>query len=152
MTADIPHGCSYAAAYRVEDRGHATPCWIWRFGRASNGYGITGPRCDRKQTHRAYYEREHGPIPLGAHVDHLCRVRACVNPEHMEVVTCAENARRGDNAKLTYDDVEEIRRLRASGLLQREVAAMFGIVRQTVSEIERGVSWSAPGGVIPIGA
>lgn len=132
--------------YLKRDRGFDTPCWVWQLALASNGYGAI----TRKGTsaHRWYYEQANGPIPAGAHIDHLCRVRACVNPAHMQVVTCAENARRGDNAKLTYEDVEEIKRLRASGLLQREVGARFSVTRQAVGDIENGRTWAAPGGLV----
>src|SRR3990167_10447262 len=41
------------------------------------------------------YELHKGKIPNGLHIDHLCRTPACVNPDHMEPVTCAENRRRG---------------------------------------------------------
>lgn len=74
---------------------------------------------------------------------------ACVNADHMEVVTCAENSRRGDNAKLTYADVAEIRRLLAEGgLLQREIAARFGVTRTAVNDINCGRTWAAPGGAL----
>lgn len=55
-----------------------------------NGYGIRGHRL----AHRVAYETQVGPIPKGLEIDHLCRNRACVNVEHMEVVTHAENMRR----------------------------------------------------------
>ena len=70
----------------------------------------------------------------------------------MELVTVAENSRRGDNAVLTYEDVEEVKRLRARGLFQRVVAEQFGVSRQTISDIEHGRTWSARGGVIAHGA
>ena len=44
--------------------------------------------------HRLSYEAFKGPIPEGMHIDHLCRVRNCYNPEHLEAVTQAENNRR----------------------------------------------------------
>lgn len=50
--------------------------------------------------HRFAYEECVGPIPPGMMIDHLCRVRRCVNPEHMEVVTNQENARRGARGRL----------------------------------------------------
>lgn len=46
-------------------------------------------------THRYSYERAEGPVPAGLELDHLCRVRSCVNPEHLEPVTHRENMRRG---------------------------------------------------------
>ena len=49
--------------------------------------------------HRVYYERHVGPVPEGLELDHLCRNPGCVNPEHLEPVTHAENIRRGYQAK-----------------------------------------------------
>lgn len=45
--------------------------------------------------HRVAYELTRGPIPAGMEIDHLCRVRSCVNPDHLEAVTRGENLRRG---------------------------------------------------------
>lgn len=71
--------------YRVAESG----CWIWT-GYTVKGYGQVGGR----PAHRVAYEREHGQIPAGMEVDHLCRVPLCVNPDHLEPVTRAENMRR----------------------------------------------------------
>lgn len=72
------------------------PCWLWK-GFIHKGYGqyaITAPLLVR--AHRFAYELLVGPIPQGLHLDHLCRVRSCVNPAHLEPVTCKENLLRGD--------------------------------------------------------
>jgi hypothetical protein len=69
-----------------------TGCWLWGgYIDASTGYGKHGKRW----AHRAVYEMHRGPIPEGLQLDHLCRTRACVNPEHLEPVTLRENVLRG---------------------------------------------------------
>lgn len=72
-------------------------CWAWTGNQNGRGYGyfyVTGLRGSRL-AHRVAYEHFVGPIPEGLQIDHLCRVRHCVNPEHMEVVTNRENTLRG---------------------------------------------------------
>ena len=70
-------------------------CWLWTAGVNASGYGKfgrepTGPEL----AHRVAYELLVGPIPDGLVLDHLCRVRICVNPAHLEPVTSGENTRR----------------------------------------------------------
>lgn len=73
-------------------------CWIWTGAEANGGYGTLGggPRGDRWQAkaHRYAYEALVGDIPVELELDHLCRVRACVNPNHLEPVTRAINMAR----------------------------------------------------------
>lgn len=73
-----------------------TGCWLWTAA-VRNGYGrMTVRRATHKTAaHRVAYEVFVGPIPHGMTLDHLCRVRCCVNPEHLEPVTMRENIRRG---------------------------------------------------------
>src|SRR6202035_217120 len=107
----------------------------------SKGYGhVWCPRRKRNVgAHRLYWEQEHGEIPQGRHIDHLCRVPACVNPAHMEVVTPAENIRRGRQTPLTVADVALIRV--ASGTLD-EIGARFGVTKQAISRIRRRERWA----------
>lgn len=73
-----------------------TSCLVWIGSTNSKGYGIVNVGNGvRALAHRVAYEAEYGPIPDGMVLDHLCRVRNCVNPMHLEVVTIAENNRRG---------------------------------------------------------
>lgn len=71
-------------------------CWKWVGGTDRLGYGRAHVGGGKYQSaHRRAYESFVGPIPDGLVIDHLCRVRNCVNPEHLEVVTQRENVLRG---------------------------------------------------------
>lgn len=82
---------------RIEHRysGLSTPCWCWTGQKNWKGYGeigqmVRGQRFGLK-VHRVVYEALVGPIPTGHHLDHLCEVKECVNPLHLEPVTPLEN-------------------------------------------------------------
>lgn len=72
-----------------------TGCWEWIAARNSKGYGIFGIDKRLHLSHRVAWQAYHGPIVDELTVDHLCGVKVCVNPEHMEIVTRSVNARRG---------------------------------------------------------
>lgn len=83
-------------------------CWVWKGGTTSSGYGRWGSKPAR-QAHRVAYELTRGPIPEGLVLDHLCRNRVCVNPEHLDPVTNRVNVLRGvgtsaTNARKTHCD------------------------------------------------
>lgn len=78
-----------------EDRGYASPCWICQLSKTPEGYAhMSDGTGYQRPAHRVMWERERGPIPEGLQIDHLCRQRDCVNPDHLEPVTPAENVRR----------------------------------------------------------
>lgn len=81
-----------------QDRGYETPCWIWIGAKFSNGYGHLRRNNKDLLAHKVSFEHTHGPVPSGLVLDHLCRQRACVNPDHMEPVTQRQNILRGRGA------------------------------------------------------
>lgn len=81
----------------IDDQG----CWIWQgtcdydgYGKIAYGQRVNG-RPGMERTHRVAYELLAVPVPDGLTIDHLCRVRACCNPDHLEAVTLRENLSRG---------------------------------------------------------
>lgn len=70
-------------------------CWNWQRAINKGGYGTICYMANRWFVHRLCYEMFRGPIPEGYEVDHLCRNRRCLNPDHLEPVTKLENIRRG---------------------------------------------------------
>ena len=71
-------------------------CWLWTAGKYNTGYGQFWIHGRDHPAHRLAYIWEKGDIPLGLQLDHLCRVRHCVNPAHLEAVTQKENILRGE--------------------------------------------------------
>jgi len=73
-------------------------CWLWLGSLSSNGYGFIWHEGRNVRAHRFAYEYfNNTSIPKGKEVDHLCRNHACVNPDHLDVVTRRENIMRGIN-------------------------------------------------------
>src|SRR3990172_4211550 len=76
-----------------------TGCWLWAGNLDTPGYGQISSLGRKVLAHRLSYIFLRGPIPRGLQIDHLCRVRSCVNPDHMELVTSRENASRGRRSR-----------------------------------------------------
>jgi len=76
-----------------------TGCWLWTGEITKRGYGrlmVQDGRWRHVLAHRFSYERFVGPIPDGLCIDHKCRCRSCVNPNHLQVVTYRENLLLGE--------------------------------------------------------
>ncbi len=74
-------------------------CWIWLGNKNYKGYGLFSNGGHLVSAHRFAYENAKGKIPDGFILDHLCRNRSCVNPEHLEIVTNQENCQRGNTGQ-----------------------------------------------------
>ena len=126
--------------YVETDRGYETPSWIWQRA-LTNGYGVTYHEGRLQRAHRVYYEREHGPIPVGLEPDHLCRQRDCIRSSHLELVTRIVNARRGAKTKINGEIAREIVSLKGK-MEPIDIAALFGISRRRVYDILNGNAWA----------
>lgn len=71
--------------YIADDNG----CWIWQRAMLDDGYGMLNGR----RAHREIYERIKGKIPEGMELHHICEVRKCVNPEHLQVISKPDHAK-----------------------------------------------------------
>src|SRR5690606_17884045 len=94
-----PNTITDPVEYLLARADRSGDCWLWTGGIQPAGYG-TWPRSAARRfgvsslAHRALYQLTVGEIPDGLQLDHLCRVRRCVNPAHLEPVTNRENALR----------------------------------------------------------
>jgi hypothetical protein len=138
-----PHAGPYKdLRWREEDRGYKTPCHIWQMAKTPKGYGQEWCKSRQRMVgaHILAWEREHGPVPKGKELDHLCRQRDCVRAGHLEPVAHLENIRRGDlrhrPGRKPYPRplwVEEAERLRSLGKTYSEISEALDVKRATVA-------------------
>lgn len=109
----------------------ANGCWLWKLRRDRGGYGRTKVSCGGNNglAHRVSYQQSVGTIPAGLDLDHLCRVRACINPEHLEPVTRQVNVLRGNTTRVSLEDRVEIKRA------MLELAKRYGVTPRTLAAI-----------------
>ena len=126
--------------YEITDNG----CWKGLRSTDLDGY----PQITFNKKHQKmatfFYKIFKGHIKKGLVIDHLCRNRICINPDHLETVTVAENSRRGANTKLTYKIVDSIKSLyKRSGMNQFILAKQYNVNQSTISRIINGKRWVA---------
>lgn len=146
----------------------ADECWNWKRGLFRTGYGQAHFQKKTWISSRLAWTLSFGPIPAGLLVCHTCDNRKCCNPMHLFLGTIQDNLRDRDakqrqatanrngththpervprgarhpSAKLTHDQVSEIRSLYASGVYQRELAERFGVSQLHISRIVRNLYW-----------
>lgn len=143
MKSGAAHHYYKAERYRVEDRGFETPCHIWLLSLNKDGYGQEWAGGRSLKAHRAAYERSVGKIPAGMVLDHLCKTRSCVNPDHLQPVTPFENARRRPThlTKIGLDGFADLCERVDSGESQSDIARELGIPKTTISAAYIG--WQA---------
>ena len=127
-------------------------CWFWKGKPGKNGYGKIRGNGKEIYAHRLSYLIFKGSLPDGLDVCHKCDNRKCVNPEHLFLGTRLQNIRdcvakgrnafgeRGGSAKLTSEQIVEIRGLR--GKRQRDIAESYGISQAHVSNIQTCKRWA----------
>ncbi|HEY4658038.1 MAG TPA: HNH endonuclease [Gemmatimonadaceae bacterium] len=142
---------------RFQQRFTVTPeCWIWN-GAPRNQSGYGGFLIDGKQwlAHRVAWRLYKGEIPAGKQVLHRCDNRRCVRPDHLFIGTNADNVRDRDakdrgaklagekngEAKLTAQQVGEIRRRLAKGASQSALGREYGVHNSTIHLIHRRKKW-----------
>lgn len=91
-------------------------CWLYAGRLSTNGYGVLL----NHRVHRLTYEKFVGQIPDDLEIDHLCEVKPCINPDHLEAVTHLENARRGNMKRRNELCRKGLHVLSGSNLLTRQ--------------------------------
>ena len=135
----LGHHLRKANKYKINSK---TGCWDWQLYTNENGYGCMW--CVEKErdekAHIVFYERAKGKIPKGKEVHHVCENHACVNPDHLEVLTKAEHLRK-HKAILTLEEVRDIRNLTEKKISARKLAKMFNISRGAIRGIIKNRTW-----------
>ena len=141
----MPKRNSIDAIYRnvistLPPSGIDGPCWKWQGQLDKDGYGLVFYKGETWRAHVFFYIKKVGPILPGLEIDHRCKVRACVQPLHLEAVTRQENMARAGLFKLTDTQVEEIREIACMSptTSHQYIADLYGVSRSLITRIING--------------
>ena len=115
-------------------------CWIWTGYIANNGYGKIGLSHGETLAHRYVFKIFKGKIPKNKELDHKCRVRNCVNPEHLRIVTRLVNSRCGAKTKINIEIAKEIYNLK-NIMYYKDVCKKYKIGKTLVHNIWNKKAW-----------
>lgn len=131
-----------------------TGCWLWNGELSYQGYGLSYWAGKPQRAHRLSWKIFNGPIPEGEWVLHRCLSRRCINPDHLYLgdhrANMADMVAQGHSlkgekhgaAKLTEENVREIKRLFAKGIPNTRLGRMFGVATNTIRRIRIGRNWA----------
>ena len=152
--------------WRYARRSDNNGCWAWAGARDHNGYGYMGIKVRQGKNnhtairaHRVSWMIHRGPIPRGMCVLHKCDNPQCTNPDHLFLGTrkdnnedkiiknrhCGAPGEKNSGAKLTQQQVDEIRAFPRGKPTAAEIAKRFGISKGHVNDIRCGYAWPFPG-------
>jgi hypothetical protein len=130
------------------DVDEITGCWNWLGYVGKDGYGRQFKTKDRVSTlvHVNSFVRNKGPVPDGMEIDHVCRNRRCINPDHLRAITHKENVPKGEgvaSAKLTAVQVIDIRKeYTEGGISQKGLATKYGVSQMAICRLVQGKNWA----------
>ncbi len=129
-------------SYTVEDRGHDTPCYVFRNAKGK-GYGYVHRGGKFIYVHRYFWERENGPLREGRQLHHECGVKNCVRLSHLTPLLVTDHQRIHPRAVLTMEKAREARRLvLVNGMRRKDVAELFGVSCGVIEAAVNGKTWS----------
>lgn len=154
---DVVEAVTVSRFWRLVDTGAPDDCWEWQGDTRGGGYGVFFYRGRVRGAHELALTFTTGEVRLDElDTCHSCDNPPCCNPAHLRFDTRQSNVQdmvdRGratkGATKLTPEDVALIRRRRAAGARQKDLAEQFGITDGQVSMIVRGLRWADAGGPI----
>jgi len=127
--------------FEYELRGHSTPCWAWKRTKLmKNGYATWWVRKNGERvkmlTHRYMYELFNGAVDSKLDLDHLCRQRDCVRPDHLEPVSRFINVDRGAHPVIRNHELTHILDLRSYGFTVKELCKIYSASSSAMYEVK----------------